>query len=58
MADNRISLPSGTAGLTRFSQGNASKVTFSPGHVLLLALVIIAIITALHFFGNSLLGIV
>ena len=57
MAKDKINMPSGMAGLTRYSEGDSSRVTFSPGHVIVLCLIVVAIIMALHGFGASLLGL-
>ena len=57
MAKDKITMPSGSAGITRYWEGDASKVTFSPGHVIILSIVVIVIIIALHMFGNGILGI-
>ncbi|MFQ5621647.1 MAG: preprotein translocase subunit Sec61beta [Candidatus Nanoarchaeia archaeon] len=57
MAKDKISMPSGTAGITRYWEGNTSKVTFSPGHVIVLSIIVVVIILALHMFGNSILGL-
>ena len=52
MADNKIRLPSGQGGLTRFSDESASKVDFSPGTIIVLCVVIMVMILLLHYFGG------
>ena len=57
MAKERISMPSSTAGITRYFDDYKSKIEFKPGHVIVLSILIIAIVILLHMFGGSLLGI-
>ena len=54
--DKGIRLPSGQGGLTRYFEGDVSKVELSPGGVVVLTIVIIAIIILLHMFGGRILG--
>ena len=42
MANNKINLPSGFGGLTRFSEEYSSKFTLKPVHVIGLVVLIIA----------------
>lgn len=58
MAQDKISLPSGTAGLTRFSEVSSSKMEFSPGGVIVLTLIVMLIIIVLHSFGKGWFGLV
>lgn len=55
MADNRISMPSGSAGLTRYFDEYTSKIEFKPIHVVILAAIVMLITIALHVFGDKLL---
>ncbi|MBI5390402.1 preprotein translocase subunit Sec61beta [Candidatus Woesearchaeota archaeon] len=48
MANDRISLPSGMGGLTRYFEDTKSKIEFKPGHIITLAVVIIVIELILH----------
>jgi len=57
MAKERISMPSSTAGITRYFDDYKSKIEFKPGHVIVLSILIIAIVILLHMFGGRLLGI-
>ncbi|MEK6874988.1 MAG: preprotein translocase subunit Sec61beta [Nanoarchaeota archaeon] len=57
MAQDRITLPSSTAGLTRFNEASLSKIEFSPGGVIVLTLIIVLIIVILHSFGNAWFGL-
>ena len=54
--DNRIRMPSGQGGLTRYFEDSHSRFQFSPGVIVILALVIIIALALLHYFGKSLLG--
>jgi preprotein translocase subunit Sec61beta len=56
MADNKIRMPSGMGGLVRYFDEFKSKVSFKPGHVIILAIAIIIIIIILHVYGRALLG--
>ncbi len=49
--DNRIRLPSGQGGLTRYTDETTSKIEFSPGAVIIISLAIIILIALLHYFG-------
>ncbi|MBI4449275.1 preprotein translocase subunit Sec61beta [Candidatus Woesearchaeota archaeon] len=57
MAQDRITLPSGGAGLTRFSDVTSSKIEFSPGGVIVLTLIVMLIIVILHSFGKGWFGL-
>ncbi len=54
--DNRIRLPSGQGGLTRYFDEFKSRIEFSPGAVIVLCIIIIIIIICLHYFGGNLLN--
>jgi len=54
--DNKIRMPSGMGGLTRYFDDYKSKVQISPGHVIVLTIIITIIILLLHQFGGSLIG--
>lgn len=53
---NKIRMPSGMAGLTRFDE-QASRFTLTPGSVVILAAVVILIVVILHLFGLKMLGL-
>lgn len=57
MSDKKINMPASTAGLTRFFEDYRSKIEFKPGHVIILAVVIMLITIALHVYGSALLGL-
>ncbi len=54
--DNKIRLPSGQGGLTRYFDELQSRIEFSPGAVIVLCILIIVIIILLHYFGVNFLG--
>ena len=57
MAQDKISMPSSQGGLVRYFDDYKSKISFKPGHVIILAVMIILIVIILHKFGNNWLGI-
>ena len=54
--DNRIRMPSGQGGLTRYFDEYKSKVEISPGAVIVLSIVVMIVIILLHYFGGGLLS--
>jgi len=54
---DKISMPMSGAGLTRYFDDYKSKIEFKPGHIIFLAVVVIALILVLHSVGNAWLGI-
>lgn len=54
--DNKIRMPSGMGGLTRYFEDFKSNVQISPGHVIILTFIVAMIIILLHVFGNSIIG--
>ncbi|MFH1174033.1 MAG: preprotein translocase subunit Sec61beta [archaeon] len=55
--DDKINMPSSTAGLTRFFDDYRSKISIKPAHVIILIIIVIAIEIFLHMQGNALLGL-
>jgi len=55
--DDKISMPSAQAGLTRYFEDSESKVKFKPQHVIILAVIIILIEIFLHLQAGAWLGI-
>ena len=55
--DDRVSMPSSGAGLTRYFSDYKSKLEISPGHVILLAVIVGLIVLLLHNFGPRWFGI-
>ena len=57
MAKDKISMPSSTAGITRYFDDYKSKIEFKPGHIIVLGIVIMVVILLLHVYGKSLMGV-
>ena len=49
-------MPSGQGGLTRYFDEYKSKIEFSPGVVIVMAIVVMVITIVLHYFGGNFLG--
>ena len=56
MADDKISIPSGGGGLTRYFEDSGSKIELSPGAVIIFCIVVIFIIILLHYVGGKFLA--
>ena len=54
--DNKMRMPSGQGGLTRYFDEYKSKIDFSPGAVIIIAIVIMVIIILLHYFGQNMIN--
>ncbi len=54
---NKISMPSSTAGITRYFDEYKSKIEFKPGHIIILVIIVIIIELLLHSAGNSWFGL-
>jgi preprotein translocase subunit Sec61beta len=57
MAQPKITMPSSGAGLTRYFDESSSKLTFSPGQVIVLAVIVAIVVILLNVYGSRLLGI-
>ena len=55
---NKIQMPSGMGGLTRYFDDYKSNITIKPGHVIVLIVVIAVLMILLHVQGSALFGIV
>jgi len=51
--DDKIRMPSGQGGLTRYFDEFKSKVEFSPTAVIVICVVVMIIILLLHYFGGQ-----
>ncbi|MBI2549189.1 preprotein translocase subunit Sec61beta [Candidatus Woesearchaeota archaeon] len=47
-------MPSGMGGLVRYFDEYKSKIEFQPGHIIILALVIIILVLIFHLYGGNL----
>ncbi len=54
---NKVNIPSGMGGLTRYFDDYTTKIELKPGHVIVLAAVIMVIVILLHIQGYGLLGL-
>jgi preprotein translocase subunit Sec61beta len=56
MADDKVRMPSSTAGITRYFDEYRSKLRFKPGHVLIIGIIVMILIILLHRYGTSFLS--
>ncbi len=54
---DKISMPMSGAGLTRYFDDYKSKIEFKPGHVIIIAIIIMIITIILHMYGSALIGL-
>jgi len=57
MADDKISMPSSMAGLTRYFDDYKSKIELKPEHVIVLIIVVILLEVLLNWQGNAWFGL-
>jgi preprotein translocase subunit Sec61beta len=55
--DNKVSMPSSTAGITRYFDDYKSKIEFKPGHIIILICVIIILEIVLKVYGANFFGV-
>lgn len=55
--NDKVNMPSSTAGITRYFDEFKSKITLTPGHVVVMCIVVMAIVIALHMFAGGWLGV-
>ena len=55
--NDKVSMPSSTAGITRYFDEYKSKIEFAPGHIIILAILVIIILAVLHAFGPAWFGL-
>jgi preprotein translocase subunit Sec61beta len=55
--DNKISMPSSTAGITRYFDDYKSKIEFKPGHIIILICIIIILEIVLKVYGAGMFGL-
>jgi preprotein translocase subunit Sec61beta len=53
--DNKIRMPSGQGGLTRYFDEFKSSIEFSPAAVVVMCVVVMILIILLHYFGGGFL---
>jgi preprotein translocase subunit Sec61beta len=54
---DKVNIPSGMGGLTRYFDDYTSNIELKPGHVIIIAVVIMVLIIILHMQGGSWLGL-
>ena len=57
MSKDKVNMPATTAGLTRYFDDVKSKLEFKPGHIIILAVIIMIITIILHIYGGTLIGL-
>jgi preprotein translocase subunit Sec61beta len=53
---DKIRMPSGMGGLTRYFDEYRSKFQIAPGHVIILSIIVIIIVIVLHYVGRAWIG--
>ncbi|MDP2749225.1 MAG: preprotein translocase subunit Sec61beta [Nanoarchaeota archaeon] len=56
MSKDKISMPSSSAGITRYFDEYKSKLQFKPGHIIIIIIAVIILEILLHTFGRGLLS--
>jgi len=56
MAQNKVSMPSSGAGITRYFDDYKSKIEFKPGHVIVMTIIVMIVVILLHIYGQGILG--
>ncbi len=54
---NKVSMPSSTAGITRYFDDYRSKITFKPGVIIVFVIIVIIIEIILHSAGRGWFGL-
>lgn len=57
MADDKIRMPTSTAGITRYFDEYRSKLRFKPGHIIVIGIILMVLIMLLHQYGTSFLSV-
>ena len=57
MAKDKISMPSSMGGLVRYFDEYRSRISFKPGTVIVLSVIVIIIMIIVHLYGKSFLGL-
>ena len=57
MAQDKITMPTSTAGLTRYFDDYKSKIEIKPGHVIILIVIVLILEIVLHIWGKGLFGL-
>jgi preprotein translocase subunit Sec61beta len=54
--DDKVRMPSGMGGITRYFDEYRSKFEFSPGLVIVLCIIVMVIVIVLHILGKGWIG--
>lgn len=54
---DKVNIPSGMGGLTRYFDDYTSNIELKPGHIIILAVIVMVLVIFLHIQGKSLLGL-
>ena len=57
MVQDKVRMPSGIGGLVRYFDEYKSKISFKPGHLIVLIIIVMILMFLLYTFGNLLFGI-
>ncbi len=57
MAQDKVTMPTSGAGLTRYFDDYKSKIEIKPGHVIILIAVVLILEIILHVWGNGWFGV-
>lgn len=57
MAQDKITMPTSTAGITRYFDDYKSKIEIKPGHVIILIVIVLILEIVLHVWGKGLFGL-
>jgi preprotein translocase subunit Sec61beta len=57
MAQDKVSMPSTTAGITRYFDDYKSKIEIKPGHVIIMIVVVVILEIVLHMWGKGWFGL-
>jgi preprotein translocase subunit Sec61beta len=54
---DKVNLPSGMGGLTRYFDDYSSNIELKPGHIIIIAVIVMVLIIILHIQGGSFLSL-
>ena len=57
MAQDRVSMPSSSAGITRFFDDYRSRIEIKPGHVVVIAILVVVVIILLNAYLGPVFGL-
>ena len=56
MANDQVRMPSSMGGLVRYFDEYKSKISFKPGSIIIIAVILMILVVLLNTYGKSLLG--